>query len=182
MKTAMIPIADGFEEIETMTIVDVLRRAGLKVVLAGIKPGPLTGARRVQVVPDVALADVQEDDYDAVILPGGQPGVDNLRKDERVLKLLKRMKSEKKLIGAICAAPLILRDAGLIEGVRLTSYPGLEKDLPGSQYSKDRVVLDGSILTSRAPGTAMEFAIKLVEILVGKSVRDNLTEIMVVKS
>jgi len=167
MKKVIIPIADGFEEIETMTIVDVLRRAGVDVTLAGLENRPLKGSRQVQVVADTSLEEVKNQDFDMVVLPGGQPGVDNLRKDERVKALLQKMQSQDKLIGAICAAPLVLHDAGMIKDKKITSYPGCEGELTESRYETTRVVTDGKMITSRGPGTAMEFSLALVDILVG---------------
>jgi len=181
MKKVLVPLADGFEEIETMTIVDVLRRAGLDVVMAGIKPGELRGSRRVKILPDAVLDDVKDQDFDMIILPGGQPGVDNLRRHPQVLELLKRMSAQNKKIGAICAAPLVLRDAGLISGVRLTSFPGIEGELAGAKYDQGRIVVDGNVVTSRGPGTAMEFSLKIVELLCGKDRADELAKIMLVQ-
>lgn len=176
MKRVLIPLADGFEEIETVTLVDVLRRADLDVVVAGLKGGEILGSRRLRVVPDAALDQVKDQDFDVIVLPGGQPGVDNLRKDPRVLDLLREMNQKRKLIGAICAAPLALRDAGLTSGLRLTSYPAFQSELPGSRYDESRVVSDGNIVTSRGPGTALEFALKLVELLAGKKKAEELSQ------
>lgn len=178
MKNILIPVADGFEEIETITLIDVLRRAGLQVVVAGLKAGELQGSRRVRLLADVTLEEAAKQEFDVVVLPGGQPGVDNLRKDERVLALVKKMNAEKKTIGAICAAPLVLRDAGLTPGLRLTSYPGFESQLAGCRYDVSRVVVEGNVVTSRGPGTAMEFALKLVELLVSRQKADELAEIL----
>lgn len=176
MKKILIPLADGFEEIEAVTIIDVLRRAGLEVIVAGLKAGELVGARHVRLVPDTVLDKVKDQDFDVLVLPGGQPGVDNLRKNPRVLEILKTMNEKKKLIGAICAAPLALRDAGLIAGKAITSYPGIEQELSGSRYVQTRVVVDGNVVTSRGPGTAMEFSLKLVEIILGKNKAEELSE------
>ncbi len=168
MKKILVPLADGFEEIETMAIIDVLRRAGLEVTVAGVKAGELVGSHRIRVVPDTVLEKVMSEEFDLVVLPGGQPGVDNLRKDARVLDILKKMDEKKKMIGAICAAPLVLRDAGLIEGRTLTSYPGIESELKNACYLETRVVVDGNLITSRGPGSAIEFSLKLVEMLLGR--------------
>ena len=149
MKKIIMPLADGFEEIETMTIVDVLRRAGLSIIIAGLKSGELVGAHDIRVMSDQTLDDVKEESFDMIVLPGGQPGVDNLRKDPRVLDLLKKMKKSNKVIGAICAAPLALRDAGLITGVKLTSYPSVVQDLSGSHYLSSPVVVDGDLARCR---------------------------------
>jgi len=178
MKKVLIPLADGFEEIETVTVIDVLRRAGIDVVVAGLKEGELQGSRRVRLLADVTLDAVKDQDFDMIVLPGGQPGVDNLRQDARVLAVLKAMHARKKMIGAICAAPLALRDAGLISGVRLTSYPSLAPELAGSRYEETRVVVDGSIVTSRGPGTAMEFALELIEALDGAEAREKVAKPM----
>ena len=162
-KRILVPIAEGFEEIETITIVDVLRRAGLEVVTAGLKRGPLVGSRRVPIVPDIELELVKDEEFDMIILPGGQPGTDHLRKHPAVLEILKKMNLNKKWIGAICAAPLVLRDAGLTQGLKLTSHPSVQRDLHDADYDEARVVMDGRVITSRGPGTAMEFSLKIVE-------------------
>ncbi len=163
MKRVLVPLADGFEEIETVTVVDVLRRAGVDVVTAGLHEGALEGSRKIRLIPDTHLGALKAEDFSAVVLVGGQPGVDNLRADPRVLELVRRMDKEEKLIGAICAAPLILRDAGIAKGLHLTSHPGVAKDMSGSHYEESRVVYDRHRITSRSPGTAMEFALALVE-------------------
>lgn len=171
-KRVLVPIANGFEEIETMTIVDVLRRAGLEVILAGTEAGLLTGSRQVRVMPDAWIEEVQDEDFDALVLPGGQPGVDHLRKNAVVLQILQKMSASKKWIGAICAAPLVLRDAGLIAGRHFTSFPALEPEFQEGQYEQASVIVDGHLVTSRGPGTSMEFALKLVELLCGKEKRE----------
>jgi len=180
-KRVLIPLADGFEEIETMTVIDVLRRAGVTVVTAGLHGGALNGAHQVRLLADIELNQAQEQEFDALVLVGGQPGVDNLRADPRVLDLLRTMSAKQKIIGAICAAPLVLRDAGLTPGLNLTSYPGIKNELPGSMYSEERVVTDRFYITSRSPGTAMEFALTLVEKIVSSAkARDLAREMLVV--
>lgn len=181
MKKVLVPLAEGFEEIETVTIVDVLRRAGVEVILSGLNPGPLKGSRGVFFVPDKPLDEVIHQDFDMVVLPGGQPGADHLRRDRRVLKLLQEMKAKQRWIGAICAAPLVLRDAGIAKGISLTSHPSVEAELGASDYQQTRVVIDGKTITSRGPGTAMEFALKLVECLVGKEKVEELSKAMLVR-
>lgn len=132
-------------------------------------------------MPDCLLDQVQDQDFDFVILPGGQPGTDHLRKDARVLKLVRSRNEKKKMIGAICAAPLILRDAGIISGRQLTSHPSVEKELSDGKYNQTRVVVDGNIVTSRGPGTAMEFALKLVELMEGAGKVRELEKAMLVQ-
>lgn len=180
MKKILVPLANGFEEIETVTVVDVLRRAGLEVVMAGLSEGPLEGSRKVRLIPDLTLDAALQQDFDALVLVGGQPGVNHLRADKRVLELVCRMNEEKKVVGAVCAAPLIMRDAGITDGLNLTSHPGVEKDLSSSLYSEDRVVIDKHRVTSRGPGTSMEFALALVELLVSHDKAEELKRAMLV--
>ena len=172
MKTVLVPIAPGFEEIETITVVDILRRAGARVNLAGTEEGPLKGSRGVLVLPDDSLDNIMDKDFDLIVLPGGQPGTDKLRKDVRVTQLLKKMDGLKKNIAAICAAPLVLKDAGILENRYITSHPSVQNELQGISYKEDRVVVDGHIVTSQSPGSAMEFSLKLVEILFGRERMD----------
>ncbi|MBC8288192.1 MAG: DJ-1/PfpI family protein [Nitrospinae bacterium] len=172
MKTVLVPLAPGFEEIETITVVDILRRAGARVTLAGTEEGPLEGSRGIHVLPDEQLDDVLEKDFDLIILPGGQPGTNNLKKDARITRLLKKMDGLNKYIAAICAAPVVLKNAGILQNRCVTSHPSIQKDLQGINYKEDRVVVDGNIVTSKSPGTAMEFSLKLVEILFGRERRD----------
>ncbi len=172
MKTVLVPLAPGFEEIETITVVDILRRAGARVTLAGINEGPLEGSRGIHVLPDEQLDNVLEKEFDLIVLPGGQPGTDNLKGDARVVQLLKKMDGLNKIIAAICAAPLVLKEAGILDNRSITSHPSVQNVLHCSNYKEDRVVVDGNIITSKSPGTAMEFSLKLVEILFGEERRD----------
>ncbi|GJL78209.1 MAG: 4-methyl-5(B-hydroxyethyl)-thiazole monophosphate biosynthesis protein [Nitrospinaceae bacterium] len=168
MKKVLVPLAPGFEEIETVTIVDILRRAGARVTLAGTEEGVLQGSRGINLVADSRLNEVDPEEFDLVVLPGGQPGTSNLQKDERVAEILKAMARSGKTIAAICAAPLVLQSAGLLKDKTTTSHPSIKDELKEIQYSEDRVAVDGNLVTSRGPGTAMEFAMKLVEILFDK--------------
>ena len=168
MKRVLVPLAPGFEEIEATTIIDVLRRAGAEVVIAGTQAGIIKGAHGLQVTPDRELSGIRQDSFDMIVLPGGGDGVENLRKDPRVVPLLKEFMTQGKPVAAICAAPSILSEAGLLRGRKATSYPSYKEAVAaGSIYSEERVVTDGKLVTSRGPGTAMEFALKLVEILAG---------------
>lgn len=174
MAKVLVPLAAGCEELEAVTIIDLLRRAGIEVVTAGLQPGIVKASRGTQLVPDAALDTVLRDDFDMIVLPGGMPGAQHLKEDPRIIALLKKMAEQGKYTAAICAAPMALAEAGLLAGKRATSYPGfLDKiDVPGMAYLKDAVVTDGKILTSRGPGTAMDFALALVEALAGKAKRD----------
>lgn len=181
MKKALVPLADGFEEMEAVIIIDVLRRAGVSVTTAGLKKGTVTGSHRIQMVPDRTLDEVKEEPFDLLVLPGGQPGSDHLRRDARVLDLLRRRHEQKAMIAAICAAPLALRDAGILTDCRLTSHPSVEKELPAEHYQVSRIVVDGHVITSRGPGTAMEFALKLAGLLVGEAKAEELRKAMIVR-
>jgi 4-methyl-5(b-hydroxyethyl)-thiazole monophosphate biosynthesis len=151
----VVLLATGFEELEAVTIVDVLRRAGISVLLAGIAPPPIEGGHGIKVVPDLSIDDVTT--YDALVLPGGSPGYVNL---ERAAY------DAGKYVGAICAAPHVLGVAGIMGGARATCYPGIE--IPGAQRVEERVVRHGTIITSQGPGTAIDFAVDLVEVLTNK--------------
>ena len=167
----MVPLADGFEEIEASTIIDVLRRAGLHVDTIGVVGSQITGSHGLRVTVDKKLSDIS-DDYDAIVLPGGSPGYMNLGRSARILEILRKMNSKQKIIAAICGAPSVLAKAGVLEDKKATIYPGMENELP---YPRDeRVLIDRNIITSQGPGTAMEFALKLVEILAGNQMASRL--------
>ena len=165
----LVPLVDGFEEIEFSTIVDILRRADLEVITAGLKEGAIEGAHRIKVIPDTSIGKVNAGDFDVIVLPGGYPGFVNLGKDKRVLGLVREMHGKNKYVAAICGAPSVLSEAGILEGRKATIHPGVQDMLTGAQHVDERVVVDGRIITSQGPGTAMEFSMKLVEVLVGKS-------------
>ena len=168
MSKALLFLATGFEEIESMCIVDTLRRAGVTTVLAGLHKGPIVGSRGVQLIPDSVLDELTVEDFDAVILPGGSPGYINLGADERVLEMVTKAYESGKLVAAICGAPSILGKLGIVRGRRATIFPGKEAELIGAEPASDSVVVDGNVVTSRGPGTALEFAITLVELLVSE--------------
>lgn len=174
MARVLVPLAPGFEDLEAVTIVDILRRANIEVVTAGLQPGLIQGARGTRVQPDTSLDSVLEADFDMIALPGGMPGAEHLKNDPRIQALLRRLAGAGKYTAAICAAPIALAEAGLLAGRRATSYPGfLDKmGLPGTTCLADAVVVDGKVVTSRGPGTAMDFALALVELLTGKATRD----------
>jgi 4-methyl-5(b-hydroxyethyl)-thiazole monophosphate biosynthesis len=165
----LVPLAEGFEEIEAMSVVDILRRADIEVVTAGLKDGLVEGAHKVRVLPDTSLDKVDSKDFDGLVLPGGAPGFINLGKDERILTMAREMDRAGKVVAAICAAPSVLIKAGVLQGRRATVHPSGKKDVQAcAEFSEDRVVVDKNLITSRTPGTAMEFALKLVEVLAGK--------------
>ena len=173
MAKVLVPLAQGCEELEAVTIIDVLRRAGIQVVSAGLDERPVTASRGTVFIPDTTLDRALHDEYDMVVLPGGQPGADNLDKDARLKPLLQKMAAAEKFIAAICAAPKVLANAGLLNGKRATAFPGtLEKlQLQNVTLASAAVVRDGLVITSRGPGTAMDFALELVELLAGRAKR-----------
>jgi 4-methyl-5(b-hydroxyethyl)-thiazole monophosphate biosynthesis len=174
MASVLVPLAQGCEELEAITVVDLLRRAGITVVTAGLDDQPVRASRGVLLIPDVTLNDVIGQEFDMIVLPGGEPGATNLGKDERVTVLLQQMAQAGKYTAAICAAPRVLAQGGLLEGRRATSYPGvLEPDsVAGLHFVNAPVVVDGRVITSRGPGTAMDFALQLIEVLEGKQKRE----------
>lgn len=171
MATAILALAEGFEEIESLTVVDVLRRGGVQVVTAALGPTTnVAGAHGISVAADRLLADVKDDDFDAVILPGGGPGTERLRASADVIELLRRQKEAERLICAICAAPLVLVDAGVLEpGQHITCYPTCIMDLDRSSANVP-VVADGNVITGQAPGSAMLFSLVILQALAGESV------------
>lgn len=172
MPKVLVPLAQGCEEIEAVTVIDILRRAGITVVSAGLDDQPVRASRSVMLMPDTTLDAVMNDNsFDMIVLPGGQPGTNNLKADNRVVALLQKMAHQGKYVAAICAAPSVLASAGLLDGKRATSFPGALTGFANIDLQASAVVEDGKLLTSRGPGTAMDFALKLVERLAGMAKR-----------
>lgn len=174
MASVLIPLAQGCEELEAVTVIDLLRRAGIEVVTAGLDDQPVRASRGTVLIPDTVLDTVMERDFDMIVLPGGLPGADHLDRDERIHTLLRRMADNDRYTAAICAAPKVFAHAGLLNGRQATSYPGSVDPaaVEGLRYRDDPVVQDGKLITSRGPGTAMDFALALIENLAGKDRRD----------
>jgi protein deglycase len=182
MKRVLVLLAPGFEEIESVTVVDILRRAGIEVTTAGTVEGPIEGSRRIRLLADLSLDQVAGGDFDMIVLPGGQAGTRNLGKDERVEKILQEAVSKGKFVSAICAAPSLLASAGFLSGMKATSHPSVRSLMEGVvAYSDARVVVDGKWVTSRSPGTAMEFAFQLVTLLVGEKKAKEVNEAVMAK-
>jgi len=181
-KTALVILAEGFEEVEAIAPVDFLRRAGVRVTLAGLNSLIVKGSRHIGIQTDVLLKEVQ-DLPDVVILPGGLPGATNLAKSGEVTALIQKMNVAGKLIAAICAAPaVVLAPLGILEGKKATCYPGCESDFSKkTAHSKERVVVDGNIITSQGPGTALEFALEIAVRLAGKEMAENVRGKMLIK-
>lgn len=163
MKTILIPLADGVEEMEAVILIDVLRRAGWSVVSAGLHAGPVTASRGVRLIPDCVWDDVDVSQFDWMVLPGGLGGTETLMADPRVIDALKQHVAGDRRFGAICAAPLVLQAAGLLADRVYTSHPAVSDRLTEGQRQDKRVVVDGNLITSQGPGTAFEFALALVE-------------------
>ncbi len=172
MKSALVPLANGSEELEAISVLNILRRAGIEAVSASLDGQPIRGSRGTLLIPDVGLKEALQRDFDMVVLPGGQPGTNNLKADARIIKLVQRMAADDRYVCAICAAPSILATAGLLDGKRATSFPGSLDAFPKVLRQAQAVVEDGKFITSRGPGTAMDFALTLVERLAGKNKRD----------
>lgn len=167
MPKIVVPLAEGFEEIEAVAVIDLLRRAGVEVVTASLDGESVTGAHGITVKSDALLKAVDVKSLDGVVLPGGQPGTRNLLKSTPVREILIALDREDKLVAAICAAPTVLAAAGVLNNRRAACYPGLEKELTGARPVSEPVAEDGNIITSRGIGTALPFALALITRLCG---------------
>ena len=181
MKSVVIFLAPGFEEIEAVTVIDVLRRADIQVTVAGLEEGLITGSHGITIQADTSVDKIRSESFDMVVLPGGLPGTNHLRDDPRVKAFLKEMAGSDKYTCAICAAPVVLQAADLVQGKAVTSHPVVQTDMKETDYREERVVVDGKVVTSRGPGTAMEFSLELVRILAGPNKALELAAIMLAK-
>jgi 4-methyl-5(b-hydroxyethyl)-thiazole monophosphate biosynthesis len=185
-KKAIVLLADGFEEVEAVTPIDYLRRAGVEVTIASVSLFmTVKGARRIQVNANTELAGVGNGagEWDAIIIPGGASGAENIAASEEACALLKNMAAAGKLICAICASPaVVLAPLGLLEGKKFTCYPGLEVKVTDGKWSEDRVVIDGNIITSRSAGTAGEFAIAIIEKLINKAAAQKIADAVLLQA
>ena len=163
-------LADGFEEVEALTVVDYLRRMEITVETVSITEDErVKGAHDISIIADTNLSKLEDiASYDGVVIPGGLPGATNLRDNQDVVKIVKKMNENGKLTAAICAGPIVLEKAGIIKGKKVTSYPGFEEGLNGGIYLEENVVRDGNIITSRGPALAVDFAIEIIDYLLGK--------------
>lgn len=175
-------LADGFEEVEAIAPVDMLRRAGIEVKTVGVTGDVVSSSHNIKVLPDIALADVVLDEkLEAVILPGGLPGATNLEESAEVLKAIDFACENGKYICAICAAPQILGHKGLLEGKEAIAYPGFEAELKGAKISDEYVVLDGNIITAKGAGVATEFGLKIVSVLAGEDTAEKIRKAIQMK-
>lgn len=179
-KTIFVLIAEGFEEVEALTPLDLLRRVGINALLVSCSDRlAVRGAHGIKMVCDTLIDNLEDEDVEeafGVILPGGLPGAENLRDSEGVKYILRDMMAARKMVAAICAAPIALKAADVIEGRRITSYPGFEDQLAGAKYIDENVVIDGNLITSRGPALAMDFSLAIVEHLCGTEKRHSLAK------
>lgn len=172
MKKVAVLLANGFEEIEALTVVDIMRRANIICDMVSIGEIDVIGAHEIKVTCNKRI-DEDFSDYDMIVLPGGMPGSTNLQENSKVIELVKYFNNENKFIAAICAAPIVLKTANIIQGKNITSYPGFDKDLQGCNYIENElVVVDRNIITSRGPATAIPFSYKLLEVLGSDKCKD----------
>ncbi|MFA4943168.1 MAG: DJ-1 family glyoxalase III [Lentisphaeria bacterium] len=163
---ALVPLAPGFEELEAIAILDVLRRAGIHTLIAAVEGTPaVTGSHNITVQADEPLAAAAARPWHAIVLPGGMPGATNLARSTLLLELLRRTAASGGITAAVCAAPLALHAAGLLQGRRFTCFPSVQPELPGGICTGERVEVDGTLVTGKAAGAAVEFALAIVEAL-----------------
>lgn len=170
MNKVLVMLANGFEEVEALTVVDYLRRTGIEVHLVSTETDlQVEGSHGIKVVGDIMIEDIRDPlNYRGIFIPGGLPGATNLREDSRVIDLLRTLAQGGKMIASICAGPIVLSRAGVIDGKKVTSYPGYARELVGAVYREDLVVRDENIITSRGPATAVFLAMEIIRYLQGE--------------
>lgn len=183
-KKIAVLFADGFEEIEALSVVDFLRRADIQAEMVSIKDSvDVVGSHGIKLKCDGILSNLKTEivtDYDGVVLPGGLPGAEHLRDSDSVMALIKQMSEAGKIVAAICAAPIALERAGLTNGKKGTAYPGYNTELSYREFKEDIVVQDGNLITARGPATSIYFALKIIEVLSGKDAADQIAEDLLV--
>ena len=177
----LVPLADGFEEIEAVTIIDTLRRAGIYVVAAGLTREKVYGSHGIAFVADTLLETLEGGSFDAIVLPGGMPGSQHLRENKILQRRIRAQHESGGLIAAICAAPMALASAGVLDGIPATCYPGMEKELPKALFRDQSVVESGQVITGQGVGCALEFSLALVRRLCGDECAETLGAKMLFK-
>ncbi|RXK04966.1 DJ-1 family glyoxalase III [Halarcobacter bivalviorum] len=181
MSKLLVPISNGFEEIEAISIIDICRRANIDVVIAAVEDIVTTGAHNIKITADCKIENVEEDDFDMIALPGGLPNAFTLAENSYVQDILKEFKASDKYIAAICAAPYALHKAEVLNK-NYTCYPSFEQKIDPDNYIADQnVVLDDKVITSRGPATATEFALEIVKLLKGDEIYEELKEDLLLK-
>lgn len=174
-----VALADGFEEIEALAFFDIIKRADIDSQLVSINDSKcVTGAHGIKICTDLHINDINREDITAFVLPGGMPGTLNLRKSDEVCDILKFCYEKELLIGAICAAPSVLGELGMLKGKRATCFPGFEEKLAGAEFTGEKVVKDGNIVTAKGAGCAHDFAFEFVKILKDEALAKNIKESM----
>ncbi len=176
MKSALVLLAPGFEEIEAVTIIDILRRGNVDVTVAGLDREQITGSHNISITSDIFYEEIDALDFDLLILPGGLPGSTNLKNNPLVIKWIQNRFQNNQKLAAICAAPTVFQQAGIAKGLNITSYPTEESIFVDSNYLTNSVVKDHSVITSRGVGTAIDFALELVSELSGSDVAKEIKE------
>ena len=166
--TIVIPLASGFEEIEAITVIDMLRRADLEVTTAAVGENPVQGSHEITLFADALLKNLSPSNFTAIVLPGGMPGSQHLKESDTVADFIRDISSRDGHIAAICAAPMVLANTGILQGKKATVFPGFEKFLSDANLSEEPVVVDGKIITARGAGCAIPFALKIIEHLKGR--------------
>jgi DJ-1 family protein len=181
MARVMVPVVDGVEEMEVVIVVDTLRRAGWEAVLVGVgNPDVITCSRLVRLLSDASWGDIEPDTFDVLVIPGGRKGVDALVADGRIPGIVKDFVGAGKFVCAICAGPLVLQAAGVLCGRKATCHPGVRAELVDAVISDNRVEIDGAIITSQGPGTAMEFALAIVKAVDGPDASNRIVDGLVI--
>ncbi len=178
MARVIVPLARGLEEIEAVTVIDTLRRAENDVTAAGLGGTKIEGSHNITIQADQRLKNVNSRVFDGVVLPGGMPGTENLKRNSTVIQLVREFEATDRLVAAVCAAPLVLLDADILEGRSFTSFPSFADRFSGLDYREQKVVRDGNLITSRGPGTALRFALEIVDYLNGSEKKAELQEKM----
>jgi 4-methyl-5(b-hydroxyethyl)-thiazole monophosphate biosynthesis len=181
-KKVLVPLAEGFEMIEALSVVDILRRAGIEVDLAAVGDDvQVTSSHNVPVIADKLIIACAEERYDLIVLPGGIPGAENLKKSEILAALLKKQNSEDRLYGAICASPaVVLEPQGLLKGKKATCHPLFIDKLPSQEHAEKSVIFDKNCITSRGAGTSIEFGLELLAILLGDEKKQEVAKQMAI--
>ena len=174
----IVPLAEGFEEIEAITIIDVLRRAGCDVTSASVGKNPVRGAHGIPVTADADIQSLKESDFGCIVLPGGMPGSENLKKSGKVVSFIQYLLTKNGYTCAICAAPMVLGHAGALHGKKATCYPGIEPHMTGAVPTGNPVEVDGRVITGRGPGCAIPFALEIAKELVGAKKKADLVDEM----
>ncbi|AJA47812.1 DJ-1 family protein [Clostridium pasteurianum DSM 525 = ATCC 6013] len=178
MTDVLLFIAEGFEEIEALTVVDILRRANIKCDTCSLQGNYVKGAHGIEVKADKSIEKIDKNQYGAVVLPGGMPGAKNLKENKKVIEIVQSFYNDNKIVSAICAAPVVLKEANVHRGNKITSYPSFKEELLEAEYLESIVAEDKNLITSRGPATAIYFGLKLAEKIAGKDAADKLREEM----